>query len=206
MEWYHWMALVSAIVCAGSCLIHGSRLVRLGKPKDYSQRSGDVSKAVQYSYTKAMSPAKKESAFLHLPTYTAGILYHIGTFLSLFVFILLISGIHPAGTLSYVLFGILIITGMSGIGILIKRILLQKLRALSNPDDYISNLLVSALQLLTAFTLLEAGLSAYYFIVMSLFFLYLPLGKLKHTVYFFAARYHLGFFYGWRGSWPPKHG
>ena len=31
----------------------------------------------------------------------------------------------------------------------------------------------------------------------------MTVGKLKHVVYFFAARYHLGFFYGWRNVWPP---
>jgi hypothetical protein len=30
----------------------------------------------------------------------------------------------------------------------------------------------------------------------------MPLGKLRHVVYYFAARYHLGFFYGWRNVWP----
>jgi nitrate reductase gamma subunit len=43
----------------------------------------------------------------------------------------------------------------------------------------------------------------YYFISIILF-LYLPFGKLKHAVYYFAARYHLGFFYGWRNTWKPK--
>ena len=32
----------------------------------------------------------------------------------------------------------------------------------------------------------------------------MPLGKLRHAVYYFAARYHLGFFYGWRNVWPNK--
>jgi hypothetical protein len=44
-----------------------------------------------------------------------------------------------------------------------------------------------------------------YFIAISLLFLYFPLGKLKHAIYFFAARYQLGFFYGWRGVWPPQN-
>ena len=35
-------------------------------------------------------------------------------------------------------------------------------------------------------------------------FFYLPLGKLKHLVYFFAARYQLGIFYGRRGVWPAR--
>jgi len=43
-----------------------------------------------------------------------------------------------------------------------------------------------------------------YNITATILFLYLPFGKLKHVVYYFAARYHLGFFYGWRNTWPPR--
>jgi len=152
-----------------------------------------------------MSPKKKESAYLHMPTYTAGLLFHMGTFLSLFLFLILLARFYPGGIVAYLLAAFLVITGMSGMGILIKRMSQQKLRVLSNPDDYISNLLVSLVQLLTAQTLLNHDISAIYFVLISVLFLYLPVGKLKHTVYFFAARYHLGFFYGWRGVWPPKH-
>lgn len=206
MEWYHTLAIASALICLFSCLIHGVRLIRLGKPKDYSHKTGDPAKAIRYSYTGAMSPVKKESAFLHLPTYTAGILYHIGTFLSLFLFFILIFGIFPKGIIGYILASVLCITGLSGIGILIKRMTFQKLRALSNPDDYIANFLVSMVQLTTAIIILKPEIAPAYFILISLLFLYLPLGKLKHTIYFFAARYHLGYFYGWRGTWPPKQG
>jgi hypothetical protein len=53
--------------------------------------------------------------------------------------------------------------------------------------------------------LIKETFAPYYFICAGLLFLYLPLGKLKHSLYFFAARYHLGFFYGWRGIWPVKN-
>ena len=206
MHWYQILALVSASICIVSCLIHGLKLIRYGKPKDYSQKRGDIGASIKYSYTGAMSPTKKESAYLHLPTYTAGLLYHMGTFLSLFIFILFIIGIIPSNTIAYFFSAILVIGGLSGLGIFIKRAAKDQLRALSNPDDYISNLLVTIVQLLTALSLIIPEALPYYYIMISMFFLYLPLGKLKHTVYFFAARYHLGFFYGWRGVWPPKQG
>ena len=206
MYWYQLLAIVSAIICIISCLIHGVKLIRFGKPIDYSQKSGDVAGAIKYSYTSAMSPLKKESAFLHLPTYIAGILYHLGTFLSLFLFIMFIIGIVPDGLLSYLLSTVLLVSGLSGLGIFINRIVKEQLRALSNPDDYISNLLVTLIQFITAYSLIVSTVSPAYYILISILFLYLPIGKLKHTVYFFAARYHLGFFYGWRGVWPPKQG
>jgi len=91
-----------------------------------------------------------------------------------------------------------------GIGILIKRLLKKGLRDLSNPDDYLSNLLVTGFQLMTGIVLLWNQAYPAYFILSSLLLLYFPLSKLKHAIYFFAARYHLGFFFGWRGIWPPK--
>lgn len=206
MNWYQLLAVFAAIVCISSCLIHAIRLIRLGAPVDYSQSIGSTGEGARYSISRAMSPMKKESAFMHLPTYTAGILYHMGTFLSLFLFILFVAGVYPQGIISYAFIAVLLVSCISGFGILIKRTSKPQLRALSNPDDYISNLLVSIVQLITALVLIRPETAAIYYVAVSMLLLYLPLGKLKHAVYFFAARYHLGFFYGWRGVWPPKKG
>jgi nitrate reductase gamma subunit len=85
-----------------------------------------------------------------------------------------------------------------------KRMAKQQMRALSNPDDYISNLLVTVFQFVTALVLIDGSIIPSYFILASVLLLYVPLSKLKHTIYFFAARYHLGYFFGWRNVWPPK--
>ncbi|MBN2174353.1 MAG: hypothetical protein JW731_09485 [Bacteroidales bacterium] len=204
MSWYILFSIISLIICLTSLWFHLFRLIRFGHVKEFSYKTGDTKAAVRYAFTGAMSPAKKESAFLHLPTYTAGIFYHLGTFLCILLFILFLFGIEPAGWIRSVVIGFLLVTGMSGLSILIKRIANMELRALSNPDDYISNILVTAVQLLTAGILYYGAIAPVYFIAVSLLLLYLPLGKLKHTLYFFAARYHLGIFYGWRGVWPPK--
>jgi nitrate reductase gamma subunit len=176
----------------------------LGLPKDYSHKIGDLKSAVSYSFIGGMNPLKKESAYLHFPTYTAGILYHIGTFVSAVLFFFFLFDISLTSSLQLVPGCILIASSISGIGIFLKRVFLKKLRFLSNPDDYISNLLVTMFQVLTFFMLFTETVSPFYFILTGLLFLYLPLGKLKHSIYFFAARYHLGYFYGWRGVWPAK--
>ncbi|MEZ5195551.1 MAG: hypothetical protein R2764_03905 [Bacteroidales bacterium] len=111
--------------------------------------------------------------------------------------------LEPFGWLRWAIIGFLILSGISGLGILVKRISKQQLRALFNPD-YLSNFLVTLFQLVTALTLFQVQYFPLYFIIASILLLYLPLEKLKHTVYFFATRYHLGYFYGWRGVWPPK--
>ncbi|MEN8223948.1 MAG: hypothetical protein ABFS05_01195 [Bacteroidota bacterium] len=204
MAWFQWLSIIALFVCVLSCFYHTYRIVRLGKPPEYAQRAGHVGKAVKYAFTGAMSPKIKESAHLHLPTYLAGISYHTGTFLAMFLFFLFLMNGTLGGQTLLILALILGISTLSGVGIFIKRITKKELRSLSNPDDYISNLLVTAFQAITAFYLLYPGLEAIYFIFTALLLFYFPIGKLKHAIYFFAARYHLGLFYGWRGVWPPK--
>jgi len=204
MIWYQWLAIIGMGVCLLSCVYHFIRIIGMGNPPEYARRSGSIGKAVRYSFTGAMSPKVKESAYLHMPTYMAGIIYHIGTFLSIFLFILALWGIWLTGITMYIAAVILIISGLCGIGILIKRISKYELRMLSNPDDYISNIFVTAFQLIGGLALIEGSFIPAYYIISALLLLYFPMGKLKHAVYFFAARYHLGYFYGWRGVWPPR--
>lgn len=205
MNWYYVFALISLTICSVSCLYHFLRIVKLGNPVEYSGKRGDVNSAVFYSFTGAMSPKKKESAYLHLPTYLAGLLYHIGTFLSIFLFFMFLFDVIPGMRwMSVTLIGFLLVTSICGFAILIKRIIKKELLAISNPDDFISNILVTLFQMMTIVVLFEQYLFAGYFVVAGILLLYLPLGKLKHTIYFFAARYHLAYFYGWRDVWPPK--
>ena len=187
-----------------SLSLHLIRLVKLGNPVDYSDQKGNIAKGVQYSITGAMSPKQKESAYLFLPTYTAGLMYHFGTFLSIFLFLFLFTGIEISTVIVWCISAFLSLSVISGLGILFKRILKKNLRYLSNPDDFISNILVTLFQIFTIIVVLFNEAHQIYYISVSLLLIYMPLSKLKHTLYFFAARYHLGFFYGWRGVWPPK--
>ena len=200
--WYNWITIAAFIVFIILSLNQIIRLINLGKPTDYSSKKGNISKAVVYSFTKAMSPNKKESAFLHLPTYLAGIIYHMGTFLSFLIFILTFIISEFNIVVRIIKASILILSGISGIGILIKRIVKKNILAISNPDDFFSNILVTLFHLLTAYILIMNNGMIIYSIICSLLLLYIPFGKLKHSFYFFAARYHLGFFYGWRNVWP----
>jgi len=203
MPWYYWIALIALAVCLAGFAWHFLRLVRLGKPKDHSRPAGKPAAGIVYSFTAGMNPVNKESAFLHLPTYTAGVIFHIASFVSLLVFILFLFGIQPQPVLSNVLAFIAAAGAVSGLAMLIKRIADKKLRILSSPDDYFSNAIVSLFQALTALVLVTGQYVPAWMLVSALLLLYMPVGKLKHAIYFFAARYHLGLFYGWRNVWPP---
>jgi hypothetical protein len=204
MHWYQYITVLSLAVFILACCYHLFRLIRLGKPVDFAPPAGTTGPAILYSFTGAMNPLKKESAFLHLPTYSAGIIYHLGTFLSISLFFLLWFMPLERTTITHFLSLFLLVSVGCGIGILFKRLLKKDLRKLSIPDDYISNVLVSLFQLMSVFILEFSFPLSVYYLITSLLLLYFPLGKLKHAIYFFAARYHLGFFYGWRGIWPPR--
>jgi hypothetical protein len=204
MNWYTGFVLFSLLFCLTSLLIHVFKIVRFGVPEEYSQKKGNTSQSVRYAFSGAMSPFKKESAYLHLPTYTAGIIYHLGTFVSFGLLFFILPGIIPTGVAGMIFRGFLSVSSLCGILILIKRAVKHDLRSLSNPDDYISNFLVNTFQILTFLVILDIRFLPLYFTGTGLLLLYVPVGKLKHTVYFFAARYHLGIFYGWRNIWPPR--
>ena len=197
------------LYCIVSLLVHFVKIVRLGAPKDKSEPSGSVKDGVIYANTRAMMPTKKESAYLHIPSYAVGMLFHIGLFCSLLLFVLIffpcfnswiadsywrwVFAIPPA------------IATVCGLILFFRRLLSKDLKVLSMPDDFISTGLVTLFLLMTTLNLLLPTVSAaniIYYICSILLLLYLPLGKLRHVVYYFAARYHLGFFYGWRNVWP----
>jgi hypothetical protein len=130
-------------------------------------------------------------------------IYHIGTFISIALFFCYLFKAEFGDTVNLILSCLLVVSTASGLGIFIKRIFKKELLSISNPDDFISNLLVTVFQAITV-VYINFNTPIAYFLLSSLLFLYLPLGKLKHTIYFFAARYQLGFFYGKRDVWPPK--
>lgn len=205
MKWHIIIALAALAISVAMLLIQLLKLITAGKPKDLSKGAGNVSAGVAYSYTKAMSPMEKESAYLHLPTYAAGMIYHAGIFASLLLFLLFISSLFEIPqTISMITGALLIVSGLCGLAVLFKRFKNAGLRSLSGADDYISNFLTTLAIFVTAAYLLYEQAELPYYLIVSVLLLWIPLGKTRHLLYFFFARYHLGYFFGKRGTWPPK--
>lgn len=211
MSVFQIIAIAAACFCLCGLFLHFIHIVRLGKPNDLSEKSGDTTKGIVYANTTAMLPQNKESAYLHLPGYAAGMLFHIGIFTSFLVFLLSFFPFFnrwiEVSTLRLIIAAVLVVTCLSGYILLFRRALSKDLKGLSTPDDFISNALTSTFQLFTILHLVwptNGVVTALYYIACALLFVYMPFGKLRHAVYYFAARYHLGFFYGWRNVWP-KH-
>ena len=207
-----YLAIAAAAICLCSLFVFFLKIIKLGKPNDLSEKSGDPTKGVIYSNTTAMLPQNKESAYLHLPAYASGMLFHIGLFTCLLLFVLSFfpffnRWISGPDKIHYIIACLLAVTSVCGYVLLLRRACSKDLKPLSNPDDFISNALVSTFQLMTLLYLLLPTYSCVVTIssiVAILLFRYMPLGKLRHAVFYFAARFHLGYFYGWRNVWPKR--
>jgi len=92
---------------------------------------------------------------------------------------------------------------LAGLALLVRRAVTPWLRGMSHPDDYASNLLATGFAGLAAFWAVNPALEAPFAAAAMALLFYLPLGKIRHCVFFFATRWQAGVFFGRRGVWPP---
>jgi hypothetical protein len=204
MSYHHWILLAAFLIFALSGLFLLLALQKNKGPADPAPIKGNIKSAIIYSLTGAMSPAKKESAYLHLPSYIAGMIFHMGTFLSFAWLLVFFFNIKTAIIINHISSLILCVAALCGFGILLKRMLKVNLRRFSNPDDYLSNILVTGFQVLIALAIREIISLQFLFIYSACLLLYINIGKLRHVIYFLSSRIQLGQFYGRRGVWPSK--
>jgi hypothetical protein len=171
---------------------------------NYAESQGSVLSGVIYAFGLGMMPWAKESAAKHLPTFFAGILYHSGIFAAGLILIALLFGWGLSPALTQIL-RIALIAGLAcGLGLLVKRISLSYMRFISCPDDYVSNLLVNIVLAAALLVTFQDGLQAVLFWVVIALSLYIPLGKIRHCIFFFYTRILFGAFFGRRGVLPNR--
>jgi hypothetical protein len=195
---------ISLIVSLGLLTFQVLHTLRFGRRRLHSEAGGKPSKGITYAFGRGMMPWEKESAARHLPTYVAGMIYHGGVFAAIFRVLCLAAGIRlPQAVLTIVQF--LMGAGLlSGAGLLFKRVLHRKMRYISCPDDYASNLLVDGLIFSGLLSSRLAAAQPVFLAVAILTFLYMPLGKIRHCFFFFYSRVLFGSYFGRRGVLPRR--
>jgi hypothetical protein len=174
------------------------------KKKVYSKPQGNELKGIIYALGRGLAPWEKESAMKHLPTYLAGIFYHIGIFAALFYLFSLVA-LFNFGVLIIMILRIFILAGfLCGIGLFLKRSLKHHIRTISCPDDYASNLLVDGFLIVSLIDTYTGNLRSILFALAIILVLYIPLGKIRHCFFFFYSRILFGSFFGRRGVLPRK--
>jgi hypothetical protein len=98
---------------------------------------------------------------------------------------------------------VLVVGAISGVALLLKRILSPQMRVLSCPDDFAANIIVNIF-VLTALLHTFYPITHFFFLAAVITFLYMPLGKIRHCFFFFYIRILFGMFYGRRDIFPPK--
>lgn len=180
------------------------RTFSLGKKNIYAKSSGSPRMGVWTAFTTGMMPWKKESAKNHLITYLTGVIYHVGIFFSFLVLLSKLAPISIPNPLIPFLRSALTAGLAGGLGLLFKRMFSPAMKFISNPDDYASNLIVTSfLAAALVVTHRESWLWIFYLVAMIMFF-YIPLGKIRHCIFFFYTRILFGRFHGRRGIMPFK--
>lgn len=199
-------ATVAMVCCVAALAWQARRALSAGRPRVEAPPKGMARAGVLYAFGAGMSPWAKESGRDHLAVWLAGVVFHLGIFVALALsVIVMFDWSWPIG-LSRLLAPLLAVALLSGLGLLVRRLSDPHLRAVSSPDDYASNVLVG---LLVASTLVSAALgtaTASMLLVATVVFLYAPLGKIRHCVFFFLARVGFGRLLGRRGILPHAAG
>ncbi len=197
--------LLAAAACAGALVAQALRAQAYGPRRRFAPPAGSASAGVRYAFTGALSPGAKESAREHPLAWAAGVAFHGGVFAGLLTLALALAGLRPPVPVAAILGLLCGLGGLCGLGLLAKRLLQPELRALSHPDDWIANLLATALPLLALGWLTNPRLEPAFFAGALALLVYAPMGKLRHAVFFFLSRRHFGAFFGRRGTFPVRH-
>jgi len=195
---------VLLLAAIGSCAAaFASTRLRMGQLQaPVAPARGSGAAGVLYAFTVAFAPWSKESASRHLPSYVAGIAYHVAVFTAL-------------GALVYTLFGaplppfaaravaVALVPGLvCGAALLLKRCFDARLRATSVPEDFFANALVDLVLAAALAATLAPRFVAAFQIAGAALLAYAPLGKLRHMVLLLISRRAVGATFGRRGVRP----
>lgn len=198
------LAGAGAIFCISAFTFRLRKFLDLASPIDRSIPRGRINAGVAYALTLGMMPWAKESTRRHALAYLRGVGFHLVVFMCLAIFLgspwlrLLPTSLRSG--LAYVtVFGAL----LAFLGFL-ARFFDKTLKALSTPDDYFAILLVSLFLSAAALALWVPTTLPWFYLLAALIFVYMPLGKIRHCIYFAFSRLFFGRFFGRRGIFPHE--
>jgi nitrate reductase gamma subunit len=171
-------------------------------PIDRTPAKGSPGRGVAYAFTLGMAPWAKESTRLHAVSYLRGVGFHLAVFLGLAA--AAVSPWWPAipeqvRVGAAVVLALGAILGAAGS---IMRLMEPHLRSVSIPDDHFAVAFVTLFLIVTGLALWNAAFTVPMYVVTALMLAYIPLGKIRHCLYFFVSRVFFGRFVGRRGVLP----
>lgn len=171
-------------------------------PADSSPIKGSIPKGIQYAFTTGMMPWAKESTRIHMIAYLRGIGFHIGIFTAIGTVIISPFWEYLPPLLFLALFWVLTLGAILGAAGGVMRITEHNLRGLSLPDDHFAVWLTTLFIAVAGLAVLNELFMIPMYIISAIAFVYIPLGKIRHCLYFFFSRIFFGKFFGRRAVFP----
>ena len=196
------LALVGLIAGLYGITIRYTETKRRAVPADNSPIKGSLANGIQYAFTTGMMPWAKESTRIHMLAYLRGIGFHIGIFAAIGAVIISPFWGYLPSFLSQTLFWLLTIGAVLGAAGGIMRIAEHNLRELSLPDDHFAVWLTTLFMMVAGLAVLNKAFMVPMYLVSAITFGYVPLGKIRHCLYFFFSRLFFGKFFGRRAVFP----
>ena len=195
---------IASLVWAFVLLMVQLFVARGGGRKDFSTKEGNPKAAVVYNFTVAMMPTHKETVRNHPIKFVIGITMHMGAFYSILRVFSLLFFPDMVFVYPYLLASALTIPVLCGIYLFLRRIFSANMRSMSCFDDYLAILMTTGFTICAI--LLEISIISpnVFLIAASVLFFYLPIGKLRHVLFFFLARINYGSRLGYRGIYPAS--
>jgi hypothetical protein len=198
-----WIAALSSVAFAAAALAIQLASAWGGGRRDLSAPAGSAARGVLFNFTLGMAPGHKETARLHPVKFAIGVAMHVGVVLAILRALVLLAAPGLAPPFPIALAALFGASAACGAILFVRRLVVADLRGMSSFEDYFSALMT--IGFLVASSLEQLGgvsRSAFFACAAALFF-YLPLGKLRHAAFFFAARADYGRRLGHRGVYPP---
>jgi nitrate reductase gamma subunit len=192
----------SVLFCIVVLAVMVIRTLAFGRRPTYAHPRGSSLAGILYAFGPGMLPWAKESAAKHIWTYVGGILYHVGILMAMLFLATVLLSISLPQTFLQPVRMLLIIGLVSGVALLVKRILKPQMRALSGGDDYLANIIVDIFLLFALVATFAETTPVPFLAAAIIIFIYIPFGKLRHCVFFFYSRVLFGEFFGKRGVVP----
>jgi hypothetical protein len=196
------LALAGLIAGLFGIYLRYAETKRCALPADRSPIKGNVSHGIAYAFTTGMLPWAKESTRIHLIAYLRGIGFHIGIFTAIGAVIISPFRGYLPPVLSWTLCGVLTLGAFLGTAGGVMRIAEHNLRGLSLPDDHFAVWLTTLFITVTGLAVANEAFLIPMYIVAAMTFVYVPLGKIRHCLYFFFSRTFFGKFFGRRAVFP----
>jgi hypothetical protein len=202
MLFFQLLALAGLIAGMFGIYLRYTETRRRVLPADKSPIKGNISHGIAYAFTIGMMPWAKESTRIHMLAYLRGIGFHMGIFTAIGAVIISPFWEYLPPLLLLILSWVLILGAVLAAAGGMMRIVEHNLRGLSLPDDHFAVWLTTLFIMAAGLAVINDAFVIPMYIVSAITFIYIPLGKIRHCLYFFFSRIFFGKFFGRRAVFP----